>query len=198
MIKIMQDIGFKYQERIIWKKPEGYIRISRRRGVLIQHPYPLYFYPDNIYEEIVVFKKDGNFKPRNKEESKIDISRFQREKWYSNVWEITNVLPNNKLSKFTAPFPEELARRVITLYSYVGDIVLNPFTGTGTTLKVAKEMGRDAIGYEIDLELKEVIRERIPVNTLFGEEKVEFLEREDAKRLSSGMRTKIKERLENK
>ncbi|MUN29076.1 DNA-methyltransferase [Sulfuracidifex metallicus] len=198
LIKIMQDLGFKYQERIIWKKPEGYIRISRRSGVLIQHPYPLYFYPDNIYEDIVIFKKQGNFTPKNKEESKIDITKFQREKWYSNVWEITNVLPNNKLSKFTAPFPEDLARRIITLYSYVGDVVLDPFTGTGTTLKVAREMGRNAVGYEIDLELKDVIRERIPVSTLFGEEKVEFLEREDAKRLSSNMRAKINEKLENK
>lgn len=85
LIKIMQDLGFKYQERIIWKKPEGYIRISRRSGVLIQHPYPLYFYPDNIYEDIVIFKKQGNFTPKNKEESKIDITKFQREKWYSNV-----------------------------------------------------------------------------------------------------------------
>ncbi|BBG23154.1 Modification methylase MjaI [Sulfuracidifex tepidarius] len=198
LIKIMQDLGFKYQERIIWKKPEGYIRISRRSGVLIQHPYPLYFYPDNIYEDIVIFKKQGNFTPRNKEESKIDITKFQREKWYSNVWEITNVLPNNKLSKFTAPFPEDLARRIITLYSYVGDVVLGPFTGTGTTLKVAREMGRNAVGYEIDLKLKDVIKARIPVSTLFGEEKVEFLEREDAKRLSSNMRAKINEKLENK
>lgn len=84
------------------------------------------------------------------------------------------------------------------MYSYVGDVVLDPFTGTGTTLKVAREMGRNAVGYEIDLELKDVIRERIPVSTLFGEEKVEFLEREDAKRLSSNMRAKINEKLENK
>jgi site-specific DNA-methyltransferase (adenine-specific)/site-specific DNA-methyltransferase (cytosine-N4-specific) len=198
LIKIMQSLGFKYQERIIWKKPEGYIRISRRSGVLIQHPYPLYYYPDSVYEDIVVFKKPGKFVARNMEESKIDVNKFQREKWYLSVWEITNVLPNNKYSKYTAPFPEELARRIITLYSYVGDTVLDPFAGTGTTLKVANELRRNAIGYEIDLELKDIILERIRVNTLFGKPQIEIIEREDAKRLRTKLREKIEEKLQNR
>ena len=195
LIRIMREVGFKYQERIIWRKPEGYIRISRRSGVLIQHPYPLYYYPDNIYEDIVVFKKPGKFKARNVEESKINLARFQKEKWYLSVWDITNVLPNDKYSKYTAPFPEELAERVITLYSYVGDTVLDPFAGTGTTLKVAHMLKRNAIGYEIDLELKDVILERVGVNTLFGKPEIEVIERSDAKRLRSGLREKIEEKL---
>jgi site-specific DNA-methyltransferase (adenine-specific)/site-specific DNA-methyltransferase (cytosine-N4-specific) len=198
LIKIMQSIGFKYQERIIWKKQEVYIKISKRSGILLQHPYPLYYYPDFIYEDIVVFKKPGKFIPRNKEESKIDINRFQREKWYLSVWEITSVLPQDKYSKYTAPFPEELARRVITLYSYVGDTVLDPFTGSGTTLKVANELGRNAIGYEIDLELKDVILERVNINTLFGRPKIEVIEREDVKRLRTKLREKIDEKLQQK
>jgi DNA modification methylase len=52
IVKIMVKEGFNYRDRIIWRKPEGYIRISRRCGVQIQHPYPMYFYPDIIYEEI--------------------------------------------------------------------------------------------------------------------------------------------------
>ncbi len=198
LIKIMQSLGFKYQERIIWKKPEFYIRISKRSGVLLQHPYPLYYYPDFIYEEIVVFKKPGKFVPRNKEESKIDINRFQKEKWNLSVWEITHILPQDKYSKYSAPFPEELARRVITLYSYVGDTVLDPFVGTGTTLKVANELKRNAVGYEIDLELKDIILERINVNTLFGKPQIEVIEREDAKRLRTKLREKIEEKLQEK
>ena len=196
LIKIMQSLGFKYQERIIWKKPDNYIRISKRSGVLIQHPYPLYYYPDNIYEEIVVFKKPGKFIPRNKEESKININKYQMEKWYLNIWEITHVLPQEKYSKYTSPFPEELARRIITLYSYVGDTVLDPFLGSGTTLKVAYELKRDAIGYEIDLDLKDIILERINVNTLFGKPQIEIIEREDAKRLRSKLREKIEEKMQ--
>lgn len=198
LIRIMTDLGFKYQERIIWKKPEGYIRISRRSGVLIQHPYPLYYYPDNVYEDIVVFKKPGKFHTTNQEKSKIDVNKFQKEKWYLNVWEITNVLPNNKYSKFTAPFPEELANRIVTLYSYVGDTVLDPFAGTGTTLYVARILSRNAVGYEIDLELKEVIRERVGHPTLFDNHEVVFVERSDAKRLRTKLREKINEKLEKK
>jgi len=198
LIKIMQNLGFKYQERIIWKKPEIYIKISRRSGVLIQHPYPLYYYPDNIYEDIIVFKKPGKFVARNKEESKIDINKFQREKWYLGMWEITNVLPQDKYSKYSAPFPEELVRRIITLYSYVGDTVLDPFVGTGTTLKVANELRRNAIGYEIDLELKDIILERIDVNTFFGKPQINIIERQDAKRLRTKLREKIEENLQKK
>ncbi|MFN3599588.1 MAG: DNA methyltransferase, partial [Aquificaceae bacterium] len=58
--KIFQSAGFRYRDRIIWKKPEGYIRISRRSGVILQHPYPMYFYPDNITESILIFQK-GKF-----------------------------------------------------------------------------------------------------------------------------------------
>jgi site-specific DNA-methyltransferase (adenine-specific)/site-specific DNA-methyltransferase (cytosine-N4-specific) len=198
LIKIMQSIGFKYQERIIWKKFEVYVRISKRSGVLLQNPYPLYYYPDFIYEDIVVFRKPGKFVPRNKEESKIDINKFQKEKWYLSVWEITQVLPQEGYPKYVAVFPEELARRIITLYSYVGDIVLDPFAGTGTTLKVAKELKRNAIGYEIDLELKDVILERIGINALFDKPQIEVIEREDAKRLRSMLREKIEEKLQEK
>ena len=145
-----------------------------------------------------MFKKPGKFIPRNKEESKIDVNKFQREKWYLSVWEITSVRPNNKYSKYSALFPEVLARRIITLYSYVGDTVLDPFAGTGTTLKVANELKRNAIGYEIDLELKDIILERIGVNSLFGKPQIEIIEREDAKRLRTKLREKIEEKLQKR
>lgn len=203
---MVYEVGFEYQEKIIWRKPEGYIRISRRSGVLIQHPYPMYYYPDNIYEEIVIFKKPGEFNRKSipqevKEKSKIDISRFQFEKWYLSVWDITNVLPTEKWSKYTAPFPEELVERLIRLYSYWGETVLDPFLGTGTTCAVARRLGRNCIGYEIDLELKEVIEERLGLHmktvvSYLGkdEDKIEIVIREDAKRL----RTKLREEIERK
>ena len=202
LINIMQKIGFRYRDKIIWKKPEGYIRISRRSGVLIQHPYPMYFYPDNIYEEIVIFQK-GKFRyseiPSDlKNKSKIDINRFLKDKWYLSIWEIINVLPSDKLSKYTAVFPEELVERLILLYSYVGETVLDPFLGTGTTSAVAKRLGRNSIGYEIDLELRPIIEERlIKMKTLneFGNaSRVEIVVREDAKKL----RTKLRELIEQK
>ena len=52
-IKIFQEAGFRYRDRIVWKKPDGYTRISRRSGVIIQNPYPMYFYPDKYIECII-------------------------------------------------------------------------------------------------------------------------------------------------
>ena len=57
---LMLDAGFRYRDRIVWVKPKGYVRISRRSGVVIQHPYPMYYYPDNIQESILIFQK-GRF-----------------------------------------------------------------------------------------------------------------------------------------
>jgi site-specific DNA-methyltransferase (adenine-specific)/site-specific DNA-methyltransferase (cytosine-N4-specific) len=206
LIHIMvYEVGFEYQEKVIWRKPEGYIRISRRSGVLIQHPYPMYFYPDNIYEEIVVFKKPGEFDRASvpehiKEKSRIDISRFQAEKWYLSVWDIKNVLPIEKWSKYTAAFPEELVERLIKLYSYWGETVLDPFLGTGTTCIVAKKLGRNCVGYEIDLELMDVIKERLGISmkTLIQTDNIEIITRDDAKRLRTKLREEIEQKLKNK
>jgi len=207
LIHIMvYDIGFEYQDKIIWRKPEGYIRISRRSGVIIQHPYPMYYYPDNIYEEVVVFKKPGEFDRSSviaevKEKSKINISRFQNEKWYLSVWDIKNVLPHEKWSKYTAAFPEQLIERLVMLYSYYRETVLDPFLGTGTTCLVAKKLGRNCIGYEIDLELKEAIEERLGLKqgSLTPEAiNVEIIIRDDAKRLRIQLRNEIEKKIGEK
>jgi len=200
--KIFIEEGFKYREKIVWLKPEGYIRISRRSGVLLQHPYPMYYYPDNLQESILIFQNgDFNYKiiPREiKEESKVDIDTFQKEKWYLNVWNITNVLPiNNRLEKGIAAFPDEIPYRLIKLFSYKGETVLDPFMGSGTTLKVASELGRKCVGYEIDLELLDIVKEKLKINqpALFREEaEFKVIIREDTKHL----RTQLQEKVKNK
>ncbi|MBP1357597.1 MAG: site-specific DNA-methyltransferase [Sulfolobus sp.] len=200
LIKTMQSLGFQYQERIIWKKPEAYVRISGRSGILIQHPYPMYYYPDNIFEDIVVFRKPGEPVRKKDERSKIDVNRFQKEKWYLNIWEITNVVPQIWWSKYTAPFPDELAERIISLYSYVGETVLDPFLGSGTTCVVAMSLNRNCIGYEIDIELKEVIKKRLhaDVQRLTQSDTITFTERADAKHIRSQLEQKINENLQKK
>lgn len=207
--KIMRDVGLSYRDKIIWRKPEGYIRISRRSGVLIKHPYPMYYFPDNIYEEVVIFQK-GKFDydeipQKIKELSKINLNKFQEERWYLSVWEITNVLPSSEISKYTAVFPEELVARLIKLYSYVGETILDPFLGTGTTTYVAKKLSRNSVGYEIDLELKPIIEERLGIKTKTltefcdsNKEEVKLIVREDAKNLRTKLRKVIDEMLQNK
>lgn len=196
--KIFTEERFKFRDKIVWIKPEGYIRISRRSGVLLQNPYPMYYYPDNLQESILIFQ-NGEFDYKKisneiRENSKINLEEYQKEKWYLNIWNITNVLPiNNKLEKGIAAFPEEIPRRLIKLFSYKGETVLDPFVGSGTTLKVAIELERNAIGYEIDLELLNVIKEKLNINQkkLDKKETFEIITREDAKKLRAELQEKV-------
>jgi DNA modification methylase len=197
--KIYINEGFIYRDKITWIKPEGYIRISRRSGVVLQHPYPMYFYPDNIQETILIFQ-NGKFDYKSipeeiKEQSKIDISEYQEKKWYLTTWNIVNVLPlKNRLENGIAAFPEEIPNRLIKLFSYVGETVLDPFMGSGTTNKVAAMLKRDSVGYEIDLELLEVIEEKMGLKqgSLFEKDyDVEIIIRNDARHLRTQLQNKV-------
>jgi DNA modification methylase len=187
------DEGFVYRDKITWVKPAGYTRISRRSGVVLQHPYPMYFYPDNIQESILLFQNGvfdyGRLKNASKkvlESSKIDTVQLNKERWNLTIWNITNVLPMpGRIEEGIAAFPDEIPRRLIKLFTMIGETVFDPFAGSGTTLKVAKELGREGIGYEIDLELKRAITKK-----LAGENFV-IEEREGARRLRKSLQNRI-------
>lgn len=166
--RIFLDAGFRYRDRIIWKKPEGYLRISRRSGVMLQNPYPMYFYPDNLLESIIIFQK-GKFDYKSiskeiREASKMDIKEFQDNKWFMTLWDMTNVLPGSQLEKGIAAFPDELAYRCIKLFSYTGETILDPFCGSGTTMKIARGLRRNSIGIEIKKSLLPIIETKIGFN----------------------------------
>jgi DNA modification methylase len=215
---IMMRNGFNYRDRIVWVKPKGYVRISRRSGVILQHPYPMYFYPDNIQESILIFQK-GKFDyaylktlpPDILEASRIDLKEYnetaipltvwdditgEERNIVSDVWHITNVLPvKGRLEEGVAAFPEEIPRRLIKLFTFVGENVLDPFAGSGTTLKVAKELGRNSFGYEIDLELKPIISRKLDYHqTTFSDDKIEFIEREDAGHFRTGLQKIVRQK----
>lgn len=198
--KIMCDSGFRYRDKIIWRKPEGYTRISRRSGVVLQHPYPMYFYPDNIQESILIFQKgkfDYNYIKKLPhdwlESSRIDISEYQTKKWSLTVWDITNVLPlEGRIEKGIAAFPDEIPRRLIKLYSFTGETILDPFLGSGTTTKMAKSLGRNSFGYEVDLELINVVKQKLNCQQLsFSNDKIEIIVRRDAKRLRTNLQKRV-------
>ena len=111
------------------------------------------------------------------------------------MWNITNVLPNgNRLERGIAAFPEEIPYRLIKLFSYRGETVLDPFMGSGTTLKVAIELGRNAIGYEIDLELLEVVKKKLGIERSYlieNRKEFEIIIRNDAKRLRTRLQEKV-------
>lgn len=161
----MESIGWTFKEDIVWEKP---IAKDRRSGVLIQHPYPGYYYPSVVAEYVFVFQKQAESEKKNniywnkteeeKEKNKIDLSDFQGEK-SKNVWKIRPVPPDANIHP--APFPVELAKRVITFYSYENDTVLDIFAGSGQSLKAALEENRDYIGIELKKEYVEHIIEEV-------------------------------------
>jgi DNA modification methylase len=187
--RLMLQAGFRYRDRILWVKPKGYVRISRRSGVVIQHPYPMYYYPDNIQESILIFQK-GRFDysyvrrlpSKTLEKSKISLHDYNDHEWHLTVWNITNVLPlGPRLEKGIAAFPEEIPKRLIKLFSFYGETVLDPFLGSGTTMKVAQELGRNSWGYEIDRGLKKIITQKLE-NGHRSDSKVEFRIRQEPRK----------------
>lgn len=115
----------------------------------------------NNTEHIFVFEKDGarNVSPELEETSK--LSKEEYYKYNDGVWEIP---PVRGEKGHPAPFPEELVRRLINMYSYKGDIVLDPFGGTMTTVKVAKELDRIGIGYEKEKKYKPAIMKKLGIS----------------------------------
>lgn len=190
--RLMLQAGFRYRDRIVWVKPKGYVRISRRSGVVIQHPYPMYYYPDNIQESILIFQK-GRFdysyvkdmSSKILERSRISMHDYNDHEWHLTVWNITNVLPlGPRLEKGIAAFPEEIPKRLIKLFSFHNETILDPFLGSGTTMKVAQELGRNSWGYELDRRVEKVIRQKLRPNQK-PDSKVEFRFRKESAKSDS-------------
>ena len=166
-VSLLQRSGFEYREDIIWKKPAGLGAGSgggagKRFGLFVQHPYPLYYFPNNIFEHILVFRK-GKFDYKKlsleeKESATIDLAEA-KERWNSDIWDMSPET-KNQYSKESHPamFPEELPEALIRLYTYPGETVLDPFLGSGTTTKVAASLDRKSIGYEINDDYLPLIR----------------------------------------
>jgi DNA modification methylase len=145
---IMQDIGWMFIDDIIWEKPEP--SVIDRNSQFRNHRKPLTYKPNIVTEYIMVYrKKTDKLIDWNLKKYPIDIvnnSLIFDEIDRKNIWKISP-----KSSKLhPAIFPDELAERVVKYYSFKGDLVLDPFCGSGTTCKVSKKLGRNYIGIEKD------------------------------------------------
>lgn len=153
--------GWSFHQDIIWHKCTAGVK---RAGVTIQKPYPGYYYPNIMTEYILVFRKPGDpiYKGRTepeKEYAKYPINRLFTMDIANNIWHIAPVPPD--LLDHPCPFPEEIPYRLITMYSYPGEVVLDPFAGSGQTTKVARHLKRQFVGYETIAKYVELATKRL-------------------------------------
>ena len=130
------------------------------------------------YEFILLFKKQG--KPSHVTKEIKERSRINQQDWneyFNGHWNF----PGCKQDAHLAMFPEELPKRLITMFSFVGEAVLDPFLGSGTTSLAAMKLERNSIGYEINDAFLQVIHEKIGVSqtNIFPHGEVEIVKREE-------------------
>jgi site-specific DNA-methyltransferase (adenine-specific) len=160
IIKFCENVGFDYMGAIIWQK----VTTSNTTGGGVQmgsYPYPRNGILKLDYEFVLVFKKLGDA-PKPTKENK-ELSKMTAEEWntyFAGHWNFAGARQDNHI----AMFPEELPKRLIKMFAFLGDTVLDPFAGSGTTNLAAKNLGRNSIGYEINPEFIPVIRQKLEAN----------------------------------
>ena len=178
IIKFCENIGFDYMGAVIWQK----VTTSNTTGGGVQmgsYPYPRNGILKLDYEFILIFKKLGEAPKHTKEQK--ELSKMTAEEWntfFAGHWNFTGARQNGHI----AMFPEELPRRLIKMFSFVGETVFDPFAGSGTTSLAAKNLERNSIGYEINPEFIPFIKDKLEVHQQdLNGTTYEFVKQENAK-----------------
>lgn len=156
--EILAKTNLKLMDVYIWERTN-----PTKRLMFGSYPFPPNFYAQNTSEFIGVFVKEGE--PERKPREVKEASKLTEEEWVEytkQVWRIP--IPHTgdqAYGSHPAIMPLEVAERLVRLYSFVGDVVLDPFMGSGTTAKAALNHQRHYIGYEIDPSYKDVIERKL-------------------------------------
>ncbi len=177
IIKFCETIGFDYMGAIIWQKPTT-MNTTGGASIMGSYPYPRNGIIKIDYEFILIFKKPGEspfVSKELKEKSKLDKEEWNE--YFSGHWNFNG----EKQTEHLAMFPEELPKRLVKMFSFVGDTVLDPFLGSGTTTLSAKNLHRNSVGYEINEGFLAIIKEKLGIdkNLLFPEAYFEIIYQED-------------------
>jgi len=166
-----RKIGFDNLNPIIWYKIANAQFEVENGSKFLGKPYEPNAIIKNDMEFILMQRKPGGYrKPTDRQRrlSMIDKERFDQ--WFRQIWTLTGASTKHH----PAPFPLDLADRLVRMFSFAGDTVLDPFVGTGTTLVAAAAAGRNAIGVEIDPAYARLARERLAtIGDLFNRPRVE-------------------------
>ena len=176
IIKFCESVGFDYMGAVIWQKVTT-CHTTGGATVMGSFPYPRSGILKLDYEFILVFKKYGR-QPKVSKEIK-EQSKLTQDEWnqyFTGHWNF----PGEKQDRHLAMFPEELPRRLIKMFSFVTDTVLDSFLGSGTTSLAAKNLRRNSIGYEINKTFLPVIKDklRLKQRTIFEDAVFEIIEQE--------------------
>ncbi len=153
-----RKIGFDNLNPIIWHKISNANYEVQNGSKFLGKPYEPNAIIKNDIEFILMQRKPGGYrKPTNTQRDKSRIEKKDYDEWFRQSWNITGT----STKKHPAPFPVELAYRLVRMFSFFGDTVLDPFCGTGTTMIAAMKCDRNSIGVEIDSEYCRMAAERI-------------------------------------
>lgn len=173
IIKFCETKGYDYMGAIIWQK----VTTSNTTGgatIMGSFPYPRNGILKIDYEFILLFKKPGDPPKPNKDyKLKSAMSKEEWNTYFQGHWNFSGVRQDNHL----AMFPEELPKRLIKMFSFVGDNILDPFLGSGTTTLAAKNLARNSVGYEINSEFIPIIKDKLSLNKkdIFDENTYNFV-----------------------
>ncbi|HEC88588.1 MAG TPA: site-specific DNA-methyltransferase [Thermoplasmata archaeon] len=152
-----EDIGFDYMGSIIWQKKTT-MNTTGGANVMGSYPYPPNGMIEIDYEFILIFKKPGKSEKIPKEiKEKSKLTKEEWKEYFYGHWYFGGA----RQIEHEAMFPEELPKRLIKMYTFVEDTVLDPFLGSGTTVKAALNLNRNVIGYEINKKFLDVIKEKL-------------------------------------
>ncbi len=157
IIKFCETVGFDYMGAIIWQK----VTTSNTTGgatIMGSYPYPRNGILKIDYEFILIFKKPGKPNKIDKEiKEKSKMTKDEWNKYFSGHWNFSG----ERQDKHLAMFPIELPNRLIKMFSYVGDTILDPFLGSGTTSLSALNLNRNSVCYEINNDFLPIIKEKL-------------------------------------
>lgn len=175
IIRFCESLGMDYMGAIIWQKTTT-MNTSGGGAIMGSFPYPRNGILKMDYEFILIFKKLGKApKPTVAQKEASIMTKEEWGQYFSSHWHFSGV----KQMGHIAMFPEELPKRLIKMFSFAGETVLDPFAGSGTTTLAAKKLGRNSIGYEINKDFAPIIQSKIGADQLTMGDDANFTFTED-------------------
>jgi DNA modification methylase len=138
---------WEFVRTIFWNKVTAGVK---RAGSVIKHKLPGYWYPNIMTEHIIVVRRPGPHQ---------GVSQSVPKEWWENIWDLAPTPP--RTIEHPAPFPEDLPHRLIRMLTEPGDLILDPFNGSGTTTKAAFQLGRESVGFDLSATYTEYARKRL-------------------------------------